>query len=365
MDKQIIAPQPSPLTKQRDLTLDVLKGLGIILMVMGHSGVSFVDFIYLFHMALFFMASGYTWKDDKVKDLSTLKKAVISRIKALWLPYTLANGIYTLMNNQFLDLGLYSTDHAAYRSPLQTAFYLLKNLLFTEDTRFGGASWFLRTLFIVSVAHLVIRYIACHWKYGKVFFCGVIGATLVGAEFVNLTRITIPLGIHTCFCAYTAFLLGMLINKLRLTQRLGKFLPLAALAAFGVLLILNPLDTIGLGVGNIGCLLFYVTVSLAGWLMIWGISALIKGFPAKIIAYCGKHSIWILLLHFLAFKPVTWIYLLITGADMAGLSSFPTYPVTYLWPLYTIVGVVLPLLFMMLVNWIKSKIKHQIIGAVR
>ena len=47
------------MTKQRDAVLDAMRGIGIVLMVAGHSGFAGTDFIYLFHMALFFMLSGY------------------------------------------------------------------------------------------------------------------------------------------------------------------------------------------------------------------------------------------------------------------------------------------------------------------
>lgn len=43
---------------ERYKVIDVIKGYGICLMVCGHSGVPFTNWIYLFHMALFFIASG-------------------------------------------------------------------------------------------------------------------------------------------------------------------------------------------------------------------------------------------------------------------------------------------------------------------
>ena len=39
--------------KVRDATIDILKGIGIILMVAGHCGAPFTSYIYLFHMAIF------------------------------------------------------------------------------------------------------------------------------------------------------------------------------------------------------------------------------------------------------------------------------------------------------------------------
>lgn len=346
---------PVTLTKQRDQTLDVLKGFGIILMVVGHSGAPIERFVYLFHMALFFMASGYTWSDSKVRDLGAVKQTVISRLKGLWLPFALGNGIFTLLNNLFLTIGLYSPADVLPKSLPQTAVSLFKNMFFAGEAQFGGATWFLRTLFMVFMAHMVIRYIASHWKYGKLFFYGVVVLTLAGTVYVNLTRPTFFMGIHTCFAGYTAFLLGMLLKKLQLTQRMGKFLPLAAVACFAVLLLMNPLDTVGLGAGNIGSLPFYLVVSLSGWIMVWGVSALLKGPVARAIAYCGRHSIWIVLLHFLAFKPVALAYLIITGGDLVNLGAFPVFAVPCLWPLYTLVGVVLPLGVKALADIMKPK----------
>ena len=47
------------MAKQRDPVIDSMRGIGIVLMVLGHSGFRGTDFIYLFHMALFFMLSGW------------------------------------------------------------------------------------------------------------------------------------------------------------------------------------------------------------------------------------------------------------------------------------------------------------------
>lgn len=59
--------------KERNVTIDIMKGIGIILMVVGHSGYpSFLrNFIYTFHMPLFFMISGYLITESK---LNVIKK---------------------------------------------------------------------------------------------------------------------------------------------------------------------------------------------------------------------------------------------------------------------------------------------------
>ena len=48
----------------RNENVSLAKGLGIILMVLGHTGFSYYGngFIYMFHMPLFFFLSGYFLK---------------------------------------------------------------------------------------------------------------------------------------------------------------------------------------------------------------------------------------------------------------------------------------------------------------
>lgn len=41
------------MNKERNISIDIIKGIGIILMVGGHCGMPFTHFIYLFHMAIF------------------------------------------------------------------------------------------------------------------------------------------------------------------------------------------------------------------------------------------------------------------------------------------------------------------------
>lgn len=48
---------------RRIVWVDVCKGIGIILVVLGHTGSPFVRLIYSFHMLLFFIISGFLVSD--------------------------------------------------------------------------------------------------------------------------------------------------------------------------------------------------------------------------------------------------------------------------------------------------------------
>lgn len=65
--------------KTRDQSLDILRGMGIFLMVFDHVGwgTTVHTYIQSFHMTLFFIVSGYLWKNEK---LSSLAKKTIQDI---------------------------------------------------------------------------------------------------------------------------------------------------------------------------------------------------------------------------------------------------------------------------------------------
>ena len=65
----------------RNANLDALRGLAIILMIIGHVQTPFRDFIFSFHMPLFFFISGYLYKEK------TLNEVLERNFKKVILPY--------------------------------------------------------------------------------------------------------------------------------------------------------------------------------------------------------------------------------------------------------------------------------------
>lgn len=53
------------ITQNREIWIDVLKGVGILLVLLGHCNTPFDKYIYGFHMPLFFLISGYLFKSKK------------------------------------------------------------------------------------------------------------------------------------------------------------------------------------------------------------------------------------------------------------------------------------------------------------
>lgn len=68
---------------QRDNSIDTLKGVGILLMILGHMPIpDFLrSFIFSFHMPLFFFVSGYLYKEDSVGHIAS------KNLRKVMLPY--------------------------------------------------------------------------------------------------------------------------------------------------------------------------------------------------------------------------------------------------------------------------------------
>ena len=70
-------------TKQRISWIDVTKGIAIYLVILGHSliGLKVNDYIFAFHMPLFFIASGLLFREKSIK------KTIAGNFKKPLVPY--------------------------------------------------------------------------------------------------------------------------------------------------------------------------------------------------------------------------------------------------------------------------------------
>ena len=153
--------------KIRDITFDIAKGIGIVLVVIGHYipdnapswYIGFVSFVYHFHMPLFFMLSGYCFNIAKHPQLLPF---AVSRVWTLLVPCVLYTVVSLVVSPEYICEGRY---------------YELKTLL-------PGALWFLPILFIVEVlgynvarfrggkniCHIAVRGLGCLLSFSGIPF---------------------------------------------------------------------------------------------------------------------------------------------------------------------------------------------------
>ena len=152
--------------KNYNPSVGYLKALGILLMVFGHSGNTnhINHFIYMFHMPLFFIASGYCFKD---KYLSTPRKYIYNKVKGIYWPYVKWSLLFLLLHNVCFNLHLYSDQYGwkEYVSHLYAPSEFLglaTSIIFKMHghEQLLGGYWFMNALFFGSlIVWLVIRYV--------------------------------------------------------------------------------------------------------------------------------------------------------------------------------------------------------------
>ena len=164
--------------KAYNTSVNYLKALGISLMVLGHTRVNpqVVDFIYMFHMPLFFFASGFCFKD---KHLSSLKLYVQNKLKSIWWPYVKWGLLFLLLHNLLFHLNVYN-DQYGYKESVSHLYDLseFRHIAYVIVFKMQGAEqllggyWFLNALFFGSIiAWITIRYIRNPLSGGNSALC--------------------------------------------------------------------------------------------------------------------------------------------------------------------------------------------------
>ena len=130
--------------KIRDITFDIAKGIGIVLVVIGHYipdnapswYIGFVSFVYHFHMPLFFMIAGFFY-ERSIKKIGYWR-FVRSKFERLMFPYFILS--WAIIGIKILVDGFMQVDHPVSISALYRVFY------FPEA---GYFLWFVYVLFLI------------------------------------------------------------------------------------------------------------------------------------------------------------------------------------------------------------------------
>ena len=147
--------------------LSIAKGIGIILMVIGHSGCPDVlnRFIYLFHMPLFFFVSGYLFKDKYVENKFLFLKR---KLKGLYWPFVKWELIFLAFHSLFVYWHFYETDYT-WQEYVGKA---VRILTLSGGEQLLGGYWYLIQALYSSLIALLILYalsrVVCKYR-GKVF----------------------------------------------------------------------------------------------------------------------------------------------------------------------------------------------------
>ena len=246
-------------TKRLD-EIDILKSIGIILMIMGHTGFGkiFDYYIHSFHMPMFYIISGFLYKNSQLPFKDFLKK----KSKSLLIPYIIF-AFFHLISWYILcfivgrDLSIvnlisiftFNTDNM----PISGALWFLTSLFFVDIiyyfiNRINDKKFKLLTVVIISMIGCIIpRYFRLPWA---------LDTSLMGIGLYYIVAALMTLGLYG-FSRIICHFNSLIINELKF---IGKNSLVYVCLNQLFLLVLNKLGTLFLN--NLLLLLVYKMCSL-------------------------------------------------------------------------------------------------------
>lgn len=281
----------------RYIEFDIMKGIGIILMIIGHLTPYMTNVIFSFHMPLFFIVSGYFYKPTILND--SLKKD----FKRLVIPY-IATALIVIAYYLLLSI-VRKTDLVS--EWIIAAMYggsSSHDSIILADMPMIGAIWFLLALFWCKNIYNIIASKVTDPK--KTFvLCLIISFTTI---IIYKEIISLPFSINQGLSALIFYNIGHQIRQRGRFENINKTLVAVLLLLwifafnFSELYMVDctynilPLDILG---------------AVGGTILIYYISRFVKNikYISKILAYVGINSLAFLCIHLIDLNaPTSWCF---------------------------------------------------------
>jgi len=349
-----VMPKTNNEQENRNNTISIAKAIGIVLVVMAHAvNPEWLTWkvIYTFHMPLFFLLSGYCFKE---KYLDDTKAFVIRKIKGIYVPFVAYSLVFLALHNLFCNWHIYTPDwYYGWKDYAWVAGKIVTRM--SGEGGMLGIFWFLKELFwgnlfffgvlkickdkkwmtVGILAAMTILFVLTGWQvpyftisqttwYAAMF----IALGYAGREFVNIL-------FHWWIYVAAAILIGIYVF-------IGRNIDIRAQDIYTIL----PYTLTAIG-GTVGVL------GILKWL------SANRGGQNAVLQFAGNHTLEIMALHFITFKLVSWFIIQLYNLPIEQLEEFPVmmaYSVNGWWIVYTIVGIALPLAF----AYGKEKIKDYV-----
>lgn len=262
--------------------IDICKGLGMILVVLGHTGLSKIsqvtyEWIYSFHMPLFYLLSGLCFNNDKYRKFNIYIKR---RLKTLILPF------FTL-NTVIFIWGYYTQ---------------IPNLSINKTDLFTGVSalYFVRVLFISEFWSFILRKLI---PDKLLFLLSVIAISIIGHNLIQDNEHMIKFLLPDIATIYYAIgnILSEKLKSYKDTRIIYNSLAIIFSLFFSLLFLHSDIDEI--------------ILAISGIITLIAISLTISHFKATItnpLTYIGQNTLIILAFHPLIYnnlKLVTQLFI--------------------------------------------------------
>lgn len=325
--------------KKHDISISVVKGLLITLMVVGHSGApeKLTKFIYTFHMPCFFFISGLLFND---KYLNDVKSFITRKIKGLYVPFVKWSLIFLLLHNVFEALNLYSTHYTIHDFKIK----IFKIFTLTGSEQLLGGFWFLKELLYASIITILfiklITYLGAKLNRTSLLLSCIFFVAI--AYLASIAPFKIPTISSKTLLATAYFIAGYTFKEMNLNVKKPLSIGILGYVVVIIVSLFFKADIDAKG----PAIFTYFFISIIGSISTIYLSKHICGKTTHIMDFIGKNTLNILIFHFISFKIVSLGFIMAKGNPFERLSEFPvlTQSNNFIWILYTIMGVIVPLL---------------------
>lgn len=329
--------------QERVAYIDIVRGMVIVLMVIGHSGAPYqiVRGIYGFHMPFFFILSGILYDVNKWE-----KRGISELVKCKWKAYVVPY-FWLCLLNLIINMPIEIVGHNHLRG--RELFVATIKHAFWSVYSFGNASkmpnctplWFLLCLFVSNI-YLYALVTKVKNKERQIFIC--IMAVGVDLLLSYLNVIQLPWHVDIALIGMTFMYIGICVRETGILNVLSNNLFLqVGLFGIGVYCIYtNPRIDINMNVVN-NVVLMIVGASCISITLI----AFVKRFMAKspMLEFMGKNTIL-----FMAFNYAINTY------SYGFWNMIPVLnKLQYTWWMSSIVNVIVVCIFAILYNRMKTK----------
>lgn len=261
---------------RRSSEIDIIKGISIILIILSHTTTSndmLRNFLFSFHVPIFFVISGYFYVNNKEK--------IIKRV-VLWGSLYLLLTIVDIICVYFFSPSYFTKDI------LINGFLCIDNQLI-----FNSPKWFLLVLAEIEVFYYYIY--ACKVKI-KMLLC------ILAIILTNYVHMNLIFGVQMIFSSWLFFSVGDMLKPFikKLNNDISKkngFMFIACICACLLWLTSQANGEVSIQASKFGnCYLLFFINAFLGIFVLWIISNKIKS--NKMLEFIGKNTLTFMCLHY-------------------------------------------------------------------
>lgn len=352
--------------KNRMSVIDILKGIGIASIVIGHSceiipGTNFkiAQFVYSYHIMVFLFVAGFCFKREYSQDPFGYVGKRLKSVLGFYFGYSV---VFILAHNflssiHMLPNGYYTIDNILSCLSGAITFKVSESLL--------GTFWFIPMFLFANILFCFIFSFAEKMKYSKAIHIICCFAMAILGLYANTQRMFWDYNLQTAILGIPIIYFGYFVklNWNYISRYINIIISILCAVIINYILSMN-IGIIELSVDWIINQWLFYPVTILGIYFCLGISKTIDKITLlrRLFINIGQNSFHIMALHFLMFKIVDQIYGRKIKVSPEIMEKFPH--AFELWYIYWLTGILGPLILVFLVKKAVYVIKTVKFGSV-